>query len=139
MRGAFWNPSTRPRERLSGTAHRDTHETPTDAAALSQSAKQRQSDEWLASSAREAPASVRRLGRIISALPEIIDEEIRLHRVEVLLLPAINEMSFLCDDLIKEYIEGFQVACRECIGSNREASRTSGADPWFPCANGIGS
>jgi hypothetical protein len=79
------------------------------------------------------------LGGIISALPGIITEETRLHRVEALLLLAINEMSFLCDDLIKEYIEGFQVACRECIESNREAKRTSGADTWFPGANAIGS
>ena len=60
----------------------------------------------MVSSPREAPVSVRRLGRIISALPEIIDEEIRLHRVEVLLLPAINERSFLCDDLIKNISKG---------------------------------
>ena len=71
--------------------------------------------------ATRSASTVRRSGEIISALPEIITEETRLYRVEALLLLVINEMSFLCDGLIKNiYIEGHQVACRESIKSNRE-------------------
>jgi len=54
--------------------------------------------------ATRSASTVRRSGEIISALPEIITEETRLYRVEALLLLVINEMSFLCDGLIKEYI-----------------------------------